>query len=123
MTQKKGVVPNLIRQVGVDINQLKREVHALIDKLPKSNGSGKARTSGTFDQVIQQAKSISKKNWETLISPVRILFVGIEQVNDNARTLISDVGLTKDRMMQALEIMRRGKKVEGEDSESNYESF
>ena len=50
------------------------------------------------------------KNWETLISPVRILFVGIEQVNDNARTLMRDVGLTKDRMMQALEIMSTWKK-------------
>ena len=28
-------------------------------------------------------------------------------------TPMRDVGLTKDRMMQALEIMRRGKKVEG----------
>ena len=73
LTQKKGVVPNLIRHVGVDINQLKREVHALIDKLPKSNGSGKARTSGTFDQVIQQAKAF-QKNWETLIYPVKFLF-------------------------------------------------
>jgi len=122
LTQKKGVVPNLIRQVGVDINQLKREVHALIDKLPKSNGSGKSRTSGTFDQVIQQAKSISKELGDSHISS-EILFVGIEQVNDNARTLMRDVGLTKDRMMQALEIMRRGKKVEGEDSESNYEAL
>ncbi|MEC7987847.1 MAG: ATP-dependent chaperone ClpB [Myxococcota bacterium] len=121
LDQKKGVVENLIRQTGVDFNQFKREAATLVAELPSAQG-GRSRTSRAFDDTMSKAKIISNGLNDSHIAS-EVLFLAIEQVIDKPRQLMHDFGLTKTRLEQALELIRRGRNVEGESAESNYEAL
>jgi ATP-dependent Clp protease ATP-binding subunit ClpB len=122
LDQKKGVVENLIRQVGVDTSQFKREAAKLLTELPNTSGRNKANLSRQMDEVISKAEAISKNLGDSHVAS-EVLFISIEQVRDKTRQLMHDYGLTKDRLQQALEIMRKGRKVEGDEAEDGYEAL
>ena len=122
LDQKKGVVENLIRQIGVDVSNFKREAAGLIDDLPKTSGRSKAAMSRTLEETIQKAQTESKQFGDTHISS-ELLFLGIVQVRDKPRQLMLDFGLTESRIKDAINIMRKGRNVDGEDAESNFEAL
>ena len=45
LDQKKGVVESLIRHIGIDTAQVKREAQNLLNALPSVQGGGKPRLS------------------------------------------------------------------------------
>ena len=122
LDQKKGVVDNLIRHIGVDSGQFKREAQKLLNDLPSVQGGGKPRLSRDVESIIDAAKKIQNELEDSLIAS-EVLFVAIEAVRAKPRQLMQDMGLTRARLMQALKAMRKGRSVQNEDAESNYEAL
>ncbi len=122
ITQDKGVVPSLLRHVGVDIGQLQREAAQLLDQLPKTHGSNKVRMASQTDKVLAAADKLARQLGDSHIAS-EVLFLAIEQVKDKPRQLLHDHGLTGDRLMEALKILRGGQTVSGEDAEGQYEAL
>lgn len=122
LDQKKGVVEKLLSHIGISIDQFKRESAVLVDKLSKTSGMAKANRSRQLDEVFQNAISLQRELNDSHIAS-EILFISLEGVADKPRQLMHDYGLTKDRLLQAIQIIRRGRNVENEDSEANYEAL
>ena len=55
LTQEKGVVANLISQIGADVGGLTRAAAKLVEDLPKVSGGSKAGLSATLNKVIEVA--------------------------------------------------------------------
>ena len=122
LNQDKSVVQSLISQVGVDVNQFKREAARLINELPSTSGSNQAKLSRQMNQIIQAAKGLSREFGDSHIAS-EVLFIAISEVNDKPRQLMNDFDLTTDRLKSALKVTRRGRSVEGEDAENSYEAL
>ena len=122
ITQDKGVVPSLLRHVGVDIQQLTREAAKLVDQLPKTSGTAKARMSKQTKKIIDIADDTSRDMGDTHVAS-EVLFIAIEQVKDKSQQLMRDHGLTEARLKEALQMLRGGQKVSGEDAEGQYEAL
>jgi len=122
LTQEKGVVQSLIRHVGIDLDQLQREAATLIDKLPKVSGASKSGMSRQLQKVFDKAEALSRDLGDTHISS-EVLFLAIEQVNDTPRQLLHDHGLTRERLAEALKLLRGGQTVQGEEAEDSYEAL
>ena len=122
LQQDKGVVPSLLRHVGIYMDQFRREAAKLIDQLPKTSGSNKVRMSNQANQVTDAADGIARQLGDSHVAS-EILFIGLGEVNDKPRQLLRDYGLTQDRLREALKILRRGQTVTGEEAESQYESL
>ncbi|MEL6349344.1 MAG: AAA family ATPase, partial [Myxococcota bacterium] len=122
LQQDKGVVPSLLRHVGVDINQLRREAGALLDQLSKTSGSNKVRMASQTDKLIEAADGIAREMGDSHVAS-ETLFVALERVNDKPQQLLRDYGLNGPRLMEALKILRGGQKVTGEDAEGQYEAL
>lgn len=122
LSQEKNVVESLIRQVGVDYNQFKREAEKLISDLPATSGQNKAGMSRQMNQLLKQAKILSNELGDTHISS-EVLFISISIVNDKTRQLMNDYDLTTSRLKEALTMTRRGRTVEGEDAEGSFEAL
>jgi len=52
-----------------------------------------------------------------------MLLLGIENARDSARQLLHDNGATADRLTQAIEAIRGGRNVQGQEAEANYEAL
>ena len=122
LEQDKGVVPNLLRKIGTDPGLLKGQCAQLVDGLPKISGGGKIGLSKTMDRVVAIAQEESRKRKDTHV-PTEMLLLGVEGAKDKARVLLHDHGVTSDRLVSAIEAIRGGRSVSGEDSEANYEAL
>jgi ATP-dependent Clp protease ATP-binding subunit ClpB len=122
LDQKKGVVESLLRHIGIDTAQVKREAQNLLNELPSVQGGGKPRLSRDIESTIDAAKKIQHELQDSLIAS-EVLFVALEAVRAKPRQLMQDMGLTRTRLMQALKALRKGRSVQNEDAESNYEAL
>jgi ATP-dependent Clp protease ATP-binding subunit ClpB len=122
ITQDKGVVPSLLKHVGVDINQLRRESAQLLQQLPTAHGGSKVRMSNQTQKIISEADGIARELGDSHVAS-ETLFVAIERVKDKPRELMHDHGLTGARLLEAIKILRGGQSVTGEDAEGQYEAL
>jgi len=122
LDQDKGVVPTVLQRVGADLNMLRRQTAQLVDQLPKISGSSKAGVSRQLQASLDYAEKVSKRFKDTHI-PSEMLLIGIEHTKDRPRELLHELGVTEDRLISAVEAIRGGRNVSGEDAESNYEAL
>ncbi len=122
LTQDKGVVNSLLKHVGAQIDQLTREAARLMDGLPKVSGGGQSRVSRQAQEVFTKADAIARELGDSHVAS-EVLFLALERTSDKPQQLMRDHGLNKARLMEALNILRKGQKVSGEEAESQYESL
>jgi len=122
LTQDKGVVGSLLKHVGIPQDQFQREAAVLLEKLPKVSGGSKAGLSRQFQSVLDKADELARSLGDTHVAS-EVLFICVEQVDDGPRQLLRDFGLTKERLLEALKILRGGQNVSGEEAEAQYESL
>ena len=122
LTQDKGVVSNLVNRIGSDLEGLKRATAALIDKLPKVSGGSQAGMSRQITEALDIAERESKALGDTHIA-TEILLLGVEGVKDGPRDVLHEYQVTKERILEALKLIRGGSTVQGEEAEKSYESL
>ncbi|RME26863.1 MAG: ATP-dependent chaperone ClpB [Deltaproteobacteria bacterium] len=122
LTQDKGVVQSLLKHVGIDLAAFQRDATRLLDELPKVSGGTQARLSRQFTSLLEKAEKIARELGDTHVSS-EVLFLAIGETDDKPRQLFRDYGLTPQSLRSALEILRGGQSVTGEDAESGYEAI
>ncbi len=122
LTQEKGIAPTLLSQIGVDVQGLTREAAKLVDELPKVSGGTQAQLSRAAQQVLDIADREAKTLGDTHIA-TELLLLGIAEVKDKPQQLLKDYGATRERILNAMQVMRAGKNVSGEGAESQYEAL
>jgi ATP-dependent Clp protease ATP-binding subunit ClpB len=122
LDQEQGIIPNLLRKIGADPGTLRNQTSQLVDQLPKVSGGSKAGVSKQLQQTLDHAEKVSKKQGDTHV-PTEMLLAGIEHTKDRPRELLHEHGVTASRLASAIEAIRGGRNVSGEDSEANYEAL
>ena len=122
LTQDKGVVPNLVSQIGSDVKALTREAAKLVDELPKTQGGGKAALSRGLEEALDAADKEARNLGDTHVA-TELLLVGLLEVKDKPRQLLIDYGVTRERVMNAIQVVRAGRNVQGEEAEQQYEAL
>ena len=120
--QEKGVISSLLRHVEAPIDRLQQEAAQLVDGLPKVSGGDKAKISRQLRDVIDEADKVARELGDSHIA-TEVLFLAIERIKDKPQQLLRDYGLTRERLMEALKLLRGGQSVSGEDAEGNYEAL
>ncbi len=122
LDQDKGIVPNLLRRIGSDPEALKRDTARVVDGYSKVHGGTKAGVSRPLQSALDHAEKISRRLKDTHVA-TELLLVGIEAHKTPSREVLHIHGITGDRLMSAIEAMRGGRNVQGEDAEGNYEAL
>jgi ATP-dependent Clp protease ATP-binding subunit ClpB len=122
LTQEKGIAQTLLSQIGVDVQGLTREAAKLIDELPKTHGGAQANLSRAAQEVINVADKEAKTLGDTHVA-TELLLLGVADVNDKPKQILKDFGATRERILNAMQVMRAGKNVSGEEAESQYEAL
>ena len=122
LTQDKGVVPNLLSQIGVDVPGLTRSAAQLLDELPKVAGGSQANLARITQDALEIAEKEAKTLGDTHVA-TELLLIGVAMVKDKPKQLLADHGVTRERILNAVQVMRGGQNVQGEEAESKYESL
>jgi ATP-dependent Clp protease ATP-binding subunit ClpB len=122
LSQDKGIVGNLIRQIGADESQVQRELEAILQRYPSTSGGASPRQSREMEQVIESAHKTAGDFGDSHVTN-EVLFLGVSQVRSYTQQLLNDLGISTSRIQDAIEMVRKGRKAQGEDAENNYESL
>ena len=122
LTQDKGIAPSILSQVGADVAGLQRSAAQLVEQLPKVSGGTQAALSRAFQAVLDVADKESKTLGDSHVS-TELFLVGLCDSPDKTKQLLLDYGVTRERVLNAIAIGRKGQKVEGEDSEKQRDAL
>ncbi len=120
--QEDGVLGRIANYLGIPDETLQRDSAKIVDSYSKVTGGSKATMSRELQSVLDVAEAETKRMGDSHISTEAFL-IGIAAGSGKSAQLLRSLGLNRDKLLQAIEHVRGGKKVQGEDPESSYESL
>ena len=122
--QADGVVPALLRRLEVDPPKVAAAVRAEIDRLPKAYGGAQPMLSPRFRAVTDAAFGEAERLKDDFVSTEHLL-LGI--VSEPGRApgakLLQQLGVTRDRIFEALTAVRGSQRVTDQNPEGKYQAL
>ena len=122
LSQEGGIIPSILGHCSIDATAIENEVAVVVDAYSKVSGGNKAAMSRDLDTVLQTAETESKKLGDSHVS-TEMFLLAIAMGTSKTGVMLKRYGLTRERIAEAIEVVRAGKKVTSEDPESQYESL
>ncbi len=120
-----GIVPDILRKIGLDYNQARSEIEQELTRLPQVTGEGAGRThlSPELNEVMEQALKEMTQLQDEYVSVEHLLLAMAEHPKDPASALLKKWGLRRDRIMKALMDIRGSQRVTDQDPEGKYKAL
>ncbi len=124
LEQKDGLIPKLIKTMGVDPEAVTKDVRAEVDKLPKVSGSADTMY-GTrrFNNIFVNAEKIAEQFTDEYVSVEHIYLALIAENGTPSAKILTKYGITRERFLQALNSVRGNQRVTSQNPEDNYEAL
>lgn len=123
-----GLVPNIFEKMGINLRELKSDIHLKLDKLPKVLGEG-AQGSGVYatrriEEVLVNADSISSQFKDSYISVEHVMLAIMDIDNKGTvGSILAKHNIQKSEFMKALAEVRGSQRVDTQDPEGTYDAL
>ena len=124
LKQEGGLIPHLMRKMGIDSNMLEAEADKRMDSLPKVTGSGRSSNIGISaecDRVLVTAEDIAGNMKDEYISVEHIMLALIDSKDRDVSAVLQMFAVERDRFLTALMSVRGNTRVTGENPEETYD--
>jgi len=114
-----GISLALVKRVGVDREQLLRELEEQIEKYPKVSGGGQVYLSQTLKDIVSKAEEEARKMKDEFLSAEHILLAVSNY--KKANSVFRSLGIKYDDLLKALQSIRGSQRVTDPNPESKYQ--
>ncbi|MBR2113091.1 MAG: ATP-dependent chaperone ClpB [Prevotella sp.] len=121
LEKAKDVTTFIFQKLGVNAQQIDMLVDQEIKHLPRVEG-GQPYLSNESNHVLVRAQEQSQKMKDDFVSCEPILWA-LLTVNSTASRIMKDAGCTEKEMLQAIQELRQGQKVQSQSADDNYQSL
>jgi ATP-dependent Clp protease ATP-binding subunit ClpB len=112
-----GTVRPLLMKAGADVNKLRSELGALLDKLPKVEGTpGEVHVSNDLGRLLNVTDKLAQKRGDQYIASELFVLASFEDKGPLARVL-KDCGVVRGAVEKAIDEVRGGEKVSDPNAE------
>jgi ATP-dependent Clp protease ATP-binding subunit ClpB len=112
-----GTVRPLLMKAGADVNKLRSELGALLDKLPKVEGApGEVHASNDLGRLLNVTDKLAQKRGDQFISSELFVLAVFEDKGPLARVL-KDCGVVRGAVEKAIDEVRGGETVSDANAE------
>jgi ATP-dependent Clp protease ATP-binding subunit ClpB len=122
LDQDGGIAPSLIEHTGARSDLVQEQAATIVGGYSKVSGGSKAGVSREMQAALDTAESEAKKAGDTHVS-TEMLLLGIAAGSSKTAQMLRDYGVTPAALRTAIEAIRGGRKVSGEEAEATYESL
>lgn len=128
LKDSEGLINQLLRRMGIDINSLAKSVDDELSKLPRVTGSGveqgKIYITQRLDRLLNRAGERAKSLKDEYIS-VEHLFLAMlgEGTNTPAGRIFARFGLNEEKFLMTLNQVRGSQRVQSADPEATYQAL
>ncbi len=126
LDDEQGMAAGLIQTAGGDPKAAKREVDALVAKIPAVTGSGATQApalDGATIRVLDQAEQIAQKAGDSYVTVERILLAMALAKGTDVGTALQKSGLTPQNLNAAIDKLRGGRTADTQSSEDRYDAL
>jgi len=114
-----GIATVLVKKVGVDPEQMKRELQDKVEKLPKVSNGGQVFLSETLNDIVSKAEEEAQKMKDEFLSAEHILLAVAS--HKKANSIFKSLGIKYDDLLKALQSVRGSQRVTDPNPESKYQ--
>lgn len=123
LNQKNGSIRPLLTQSGVNVSGLVEAVNQELAALPTVEGTaGDIHMSNDLGRVLNLADKLSQKNKDTYISSELVLVAFVES-GISISHILTDAGLKKDVLLEAIDKIRGGEVVDDPAAEESRQAL
>jgi len=123
-TQHGGVVPRVFERLGVESGTIKNGLEALLDKAAKLQFSAQPTMSGNLRNVLQRAEEEARTFGDEYVSTEHLLLAALHSAGKSESIrLLTSLGITRERVMEALTQIRGSQRVTDQNPEGRYEAL
>ena len=124
LEQREGVVPEIVRRLGVDPGALAAATQPELEKLPQVHGGAQPHASARLRTVATQAESEAKRLKDEYVSTEHLLVaIASEGGRAAAVRVLQQHGITKDKIYEALTTIRGSQRVTTQNPEGTYQAL
>ena len=121
ITQEDGLIPEILKGMGVNLNSFVSSVQNKISKFSKVSGQGKVYMSEALNKCFVEAEKQAKAMQDEFVS-VEHLFLGLlAKAERDVSNLFAEHKISKDAFLKALKGVRGNQRVTNENPENTYD--
>jgi ATP-dependent Clp protease ATP-binding subunit ClpB len=126
LEQEGGLAPSILNKADVNVEALRRRIEQEIEKLPKVSGPAAGPdhiyVTNRITQLMTEAEDEAKRLKDDFVSVEHVLLAATSDKGATGR-LLKEFGVTRDRLMRALQDVRGSQRVTSQNPESTYEAL
>ena len=122
LQQQDGIVSPIVENIGVNVSQLTKKAQEELKAIPKVTGNNQLTLSSMLAKVLSKAENEMAALKDEYLSCEHIL-LALSENQDTAGNLLSKSGITKGKILQALQTVRGNNRVDSQDPESSIRSL
>ncbi len=126
LEQEGGLAPSILNKADIKVDTLRARVAQEIERLPKvsgpSGGPDQVYVTQRITKVINQAEEEAKRLKDDFTSVEHVL-LAITDDSGAAGKLFKEFGITRERLMRALQEVRGSQRVTNQNPEATYEAL
>jgi ATP-dependent Clp protease ATP-binding subunit ClpB len=126
LEQERGITPDIVAAAGGDPKALARKVDEAIGRLPRLSGSNADSVQVTLSPELSRIMSAAENEAKALqddYTSVEHVLLAMAQAKGATGTLLRELGLTKEKLLEALRSVRGNQRVTTRDPEGTYKSL
>jgi ATP-dependent Clp protease ATP-binding subunit ClpB len=124
LRQEEGVVPQVVRRLGVDMSHLLDRVDETLQRLPRVTGGAQPALSRELSTIVRQAEREAENIRDEYVSTEH-LFLALVDAASNVRSLsfLRETGIERNDVLRALTGIRGSQRVTSQNPEATYEAL
>ncbi|HVN53215.1 MAG TPA: AAA family ATPase [Anaerolineaceae bacterium] len=125
--QPQGVIPQILEYLKVDSAALTERLDYILRTSPKANifggGAGQIFITPRVKRIIDLANEEANKLKDEYISTEHLFLAILSERNTPAARLLEGAGVTRERVYEAIQVLRGGQRVTDPQAETRYRTL
>ena len=126
LDQEGGLAPSILNKADIRVDALRTRFQQEVDRMPKVSGSGggpdQVYVTNRITKLLSQAEDEAKRLKDEYVSVEHVLLAATEDAGATGK-LFREFGITRERLMRALQEVRGSQRVTTQNPEATYEAL
>lgn len=124
MMQQDGLIPKLVKYMGIDTGKVIGDLEAEMEKLPKVAGAGdNMYSTRRLNKLLMDSEKIAGDFKDEFVSVEHMYLALLAERGTPSAAIFSKYEITKDKFLKALENVRGNQKITSQNPEDQYQAL
>ncbi|MDR1798230.1 MAG: ATP-dependent chaperone ClpB [Clostridiales Family XIII bacterium] len=124
LTQDGGLIPRVLKLMGVDVLTAVRDVEGVLDRLPKVSGAAEqVYPTRRVGKLLGDAEKVAKTFNDDFLSVEHLFLALLDEHGTPSAEIFKKRGITKEKFLAELEKVRGSQRITSQNPEDSYEAL